>query len=181
MTQPFECTWIFTYHRICRYDAHNMAQRALTIPPDGEDGVPVLVADDALWQGPLPDETTGPSFKWHAKSLQVLLHACNCVHRACGVAPPPRSLCVSVSCTTWSIGKAKAPVLPLPVSAATMTSPPPRIRGMDSDWTGVGSLHKNSFHPKGTWQMASRSRDESIYESNRQQGDRTATRGPRSL
>ena len=54
--------------------------------------------------------------------------------------PPPFSRSATVSCTTCRMGKAKAPVLPLPVSAATITSPPPRMRGIDSDCTGVGSL-----------------------------------------
>ena len=72
-----------------------------------------------------------------------------------------------VSATAWMTGSPKAAVLPLqsyqkacrrqrfsftrktrigsapylPVSAAPMTSPPPRMRGMASAWMGVGSSH----------------------------------------
>uniref|UniRef100_A0A1B0DJP7 GSKIP domain-containing protein n=1 Tax=Phlebotomus papatasi TaxID=29031 RepID=A0A1B0DJP7_PHLPP len=42
------------------------------------------------------------------------------------------------------MGKQKAPVFPLPVSAAIRTSPPPRIRGIASAWTSVGRVHSNS-------------------------------------
>ncbi len=42
---------------------------------------------------------------------------------------------------TCSTGSANAPVLPLPVSAAAMMSPPPKMRGTHSAWMGVGSLH----------------------------------------
>lgn len=45
------------------------------------------------------------------------------------------------SWTTCKMGNPKAPVLPLPVSAAASTSPPPRIKGMHSYWMAVGSLH----------------------------------------
>ncbi len=60
----------------------------------------------------------------------------------------PASCClaVTVSCTTCKIGTAKAPVLPLPVSAATITSPPPRISGTASACTGVGNLWSSRKH-----------------------------------
>ena len=48
---------------------------------------------------------------------------------------------------SWQIcstGSAKAPVLPLPVSAAAITSPPPRINGTASCCTGVGSSQPQS-------------------------------------
>ncbi len=61
-------------------------------------------------------------------------------HSGCAEADDLCCLAVRVSWTSCRIGRAKAPVLPLPVSAAAMTSPPPRIRGMLSDCTGVGSL-----------------------------------------
>ena len=43
-----------------------------------------------------------------------------------------------LSCTICSTGTPNAPVLPLPVSAATSTSPPPRISGVASACTAVG-------------------------------------------
>jgi hypothetical protein len=45
-----------------------------------------------------------------------------------------------VSHTICKIGIQKAPVFPLPVSAAIKTSPPPRINGIASACTSVGSL-----------------------------------------
>mmetsp|Transcript_82469 Transcript_82469/g.212467 ORF Transcript_82469/g.212467 Transcript_82469/m.212467 type:complete len:221 (-) Transcript_82469:7-669(-) len=50
----------------------------------------------------------------------------------------------NVSCTICRHGKPKAPVLPLPVSAAARTSPPPRISGTASACTGVGNSQSSS-------------------------------------
>lgn len=38
------------------------------------------------------------------------------------------------------MGRAKAAVLPEPVSASAIRSRPARARGMDSTWMGVGNL-----------------------------------------
>ena len=78
-------------------------------------------------------------------SLGLLLHQLmgrqsENAHSGCDEAGALCCLAVRVSWTSCRIGRAKAPVLPLPVSAAAMTSPPPRMRGMLSDCTGVGSL-----------------------------------------
>lgn len=56
----------------------------------------------------------------------------------------PDSKSFRVSHTICKTGKQKAPVLPLPVSAAINTSPPPKINGTASAWTSVGNLHKDT-------------------------------------
>ncbi len=56
---------------------------------------------------------------------------------------PPSCRLLIDSCTTCKIGKPKAPVLPLPVSAAARTSPPPRIKGIHSYWIAVGNLQQD--------------------------------------
>lgn len=52
----------------------------------------------------------------------------------------PDSKSFKVSQTICRIGMQKAPVFPLPVSAAIRTSPPPKIKGIASACTSVGSL-----------------------------------------
>ena len=41
---------------------------------------------------------------------------------------------------SWSIGRTNAAVLPVPVWAPARRSRPARTRGIDSRWTGVGSV-----------------------------------------
>jgi hypothetical protein len=70
--------------------------------------------------------------------------------------------------TAWSVsipatmGIPKAPVLPLPVRAWTMRSPPPIMRGMTRAWTGIGLSQPRSRMPLS---MSSGSSATSLKES----------------
>lgn len=52
----------------------------------------------------------------------------------------PKNGC-GLSRRAWRMGKAKAAVFPLPVSARPIKSRPSRASGIDSAWMGVGALY----------------------------------------
>ena len=54
--------------------------------------------------------------------------------------------CCGLSSRAWRIGKAKAAVFPLPVSASPIRSRPSSASGIDCSWIGVGALYPNFSH-----------------------------------
>jgi hypothetical protein len=62
-----------------------------------------------------------------------------------GARTSPKKAC-GLSSRACRIGKAKAAVFPLPVSASPIKSRPSRASGIDCAWIGVGALYPRAVH-----------------------------------